>query len=359
VSEKSPYEELVWLADSCLELWNNPGQMEWSWGEGVLMYGFLRAAQITGKMSYVNYVKTYIDAHVDGQGNLDVRLLYPDRVTPGIACAELLCITGDERYRRVCDRLAEWLMYQAPRAANGGWLHLTLLDWEYIDTLFMTTVFLAFYGKYLENPEYLAEALTQHNLLAENLYSTDQRLFWHGWDQDGLFCPFASPYRHHNTVFWARGNGWAVSSLIRVLALTDSSFLGYDIAIKRLEDHITRLYELQDPGSGHWWTVLDQPHSFMNYTETTATALIVEASLLGIRSGLLKSPPLEEQIEKGTAAVRERIITDLKGRARVIKSSIGTNPGGYWNYVLTPTMPDRLWGVGATLLMLAELTEKN
>jgi unsaturated rhamnogalacturonyl hydrolase len=348
------FDDLVWLADSSMELWPDPGTLNWNWGEASFMYGMLRAAEITGHNRYVTYVREYLDSHIDKDGNLDVNILYPDRIAPAIATLGMLIHSEDPRYRTVCDRLAEWLMYEAPRAKNGGWFHLPVLDWQYVDTLFMTTVFLAGYGRYLSNNAYVQEALDQHTRIAENLYSEVDRLYWHGWDQDGLFCYFATPCRHHNTAFWGRGNGWAVAALSRVLALAGPDYFEYKSNLEILEEVLQRLTELQDQDSGHWYTVIDVPDGPCNYEETTATALIVEAYHLATRHGLVPPPP-QELIRNGSNAVRERIVEDCEGLARVVGASIGTNPCGYWGYVLTPTWPDRYWGVGATLLMLAEL----
>ena len=353
-----PSADLVWLADSCLELWPDPAAQRWTWGEAVMMYGLLRASIITGDEKYTDYVVGFLDGHIDGEGNLDVLVLFPDKVAPGIAALGGLIRTGDPRYRAVCDHLAEWLMYEAPRADNGGWFHFPLLDWQYIDTLFMTTVFLAGYGSYISNDAYLAEALLQHELLSENLFSADDDLYWHGWDQDGLLCWWATPWRRHNDAFWGRGNGWAAASLARVLALSDPETPGYNSAARRLESHLDRLAELQDPIFGGWWTVIDVPQGFMNYTETSATALIVEAMLFASRYGLTEPPPVA-LVEDGLAYVRNKLREDKLGRARLDGASIGTNPSGYMGYVLTPVFPDRRWGVGAALLLLAEAVEQG
>lgn len=356
-AERALEEDLVWLADSYIELWPDPTSKEWNWGNGVLMYGLLRTAEVTGDQNYLTYVRRFFDAHIDENGNLDVSILYPDKIAPGIATFGMLLHTGEERYRTVCDRLADWLMLEAPRSKNGGWFHFPIVDWQYIDTLYMTTIFLAAYGRYTDQDEYLSEALLQHNLLAENLYSRDANLYWHGWDEDGLLSFWATPWRLHNTAFWGRGNGWVAGALARVLALTGPEFPGYEEARGRLEDHLQRLWDLQDPDSGHWYTVVDVPGELCNYSETTATALIVEASLFSARRGLTPAPSVE-LISIGLEAIRGRLVPDLKGRARLTGASIGTSPGGYWYYVLTPTFPDRPWGVGATLLAFSEYVEQ-
>lgn len=349
-------DDLVWLADSVIDLWPHPERWPWSWGEGICAYGLLRAHQVSRDPRYSDYVARFLDAHIDAEGKLDQALLYPDRIAPGIATLGMLRVTGDPRYAEVCDRLAEWLMYEAPRARDGGWFHLPIVDVQYVDTLFMTTVFLAGYGRYSGRDDYVEEALRQHQLLAGNLYSRDDALFWHGWDQNGLLSPWATPWRHHNDAFWGRGNGWAVAALARVLEIAPATLPDHEPARQRLENCLDRLFALQDPTSGHWWTVIDSPQGPLNYTETTATALIVDAGIVAAKAGLAPAPD-REQLRLGLAAVRERLYTDDQGRARVVGASIGTNPSGYWGYVAVPTWPDRKWGVGATLLLLAEVSE--
>ncbi len=349
-------DDLVWLADSVVDLWPHPERWRWSWGEGICAYGLLRAGQVSGDAGYGDYVARFLDAHIDAQGELDQLLLYPDRIAPGIATLGMLQLSGDARYAAVCDRLAEWLMFDAPRAREGGWLHFPVVDLQYVDTLFMTTVFLAGYGRYLGRDDYVEEALRQHQLLAGNLYSESAALYWHGWDQNGLLSPWATPWRHHNDAFWGRGNGWAVAALARVLEIASPSLPEHEPARRRLESCLERLFDLQDSASGHWWTVVDRPDGPLNYTETTATALIVEAAILAARAGLAPAPD-REQLRLGIGAIRARLFADDQGRARVVGASIGTNPSGYWGYVAIPTWPDRKWGVGASLLLLAEVAE--
>lgn len=350
-----PLEDLVWLADSVVELRPQPESWSWSWGSAVLSYGLLRSSEVTGDPRYADHVRRFVDANVDEEGNIDHLLFYPDTVAPAMAVFGMLRRTGDERYRLACEFLADWLLYDAPRARNGGWFHLPVIDNQWIDTLFMTTVFLAGYGEWSGRTECVEEALLQHELLSENLYSEADRLYWHGWDENGLFSPFATPWRHHNDAFWARGNGWAVSSAARVLGVADVADPNFEPTGDRLHAVLERLAELQDPDSGHWWTVVDIPGGPRNYTETTATALIVEAWIRGARTGVVAPPP-SSLVDRGVAAVRSRIVADDLGRARLTGASIGTNPGGYWNYALTPTWPDRPWGLGATLLLLAEVS---
>ena len=354
VRGEDPIENLVWLSDSVLELRPRPESWSWSWGSAVLSYGLLRSAQVTGDGRYAEHVRRFVDAHVDEDGRVDQAILYPDTVAPGMAVLGVLRRTGDERYAIACEFLADWLLYDAPRARDGGWFHLPVTDVQFIDTLFMTTVFLAGYGEWSGRQDCVDEALRQHELLSGNMYSEVDRLYWHGWDENGLFSPWATPWRHHNTAFWARGNGWAVSSAARVLSVADPASPDFQATRDRLESVLARLEGLQDPASGHWWTVLDVPDGPFNYTETSATALIVEAWVRGAREGVVPPPP-EMLVDRGFAAVQSRIVADEQGRARVTGVSIGTNPSGYWPYVLTPTWPDRPWGVGATLLLLAEV----
>lgn len=352
----SVMEDLIWLADSCLDLWPDPSVFPWNWGESVMMYGLLRATDATGDERYEAYVRRYLDSHLTEEGDIELVLLYPDVVAPANVAFELLKRTGDPRYDVVSHRLAEWLMDSAPRAPDGAWYHFPLVDWHYIDTLFMTTVFLAGYGSYCGNDDYVREALAQHNLLAAKLYSGQARLFWHGWDQDGWLCPWATPLRKHNPAFWGRGNGWAVSSLTRVLELADPTWQGYSLAKARLRAVLNRLDELQDRDTGAWWTVLDAPYALMNYRETSVTALVIQARCYAGRLGLAPAPS-SRPIEKATAYVRAQLVADDAGNAHVMGASIGTNPTDYWGYVLIPTAPDRPWGIGSTLMMLAELLE--
>ncbi|MBI2569577.1 MAG: glycoside hydrolase family 88 protein [Candidatus Schekmanbacteria bacterium] len=345
--------ELSWLADSVVETKPAPERLPWSWGEAVMLLGLAEAAATTGNRAHLAPALRFLDAHVDSSGDPGLSVLFPDRIAPALVAWSAWRQTGVARYRLLCDRFADWLMVSAPRAADGAWYHLPILDWHYVDTLFMTSVFLAGFGKDAGRPELGAEAVRQHNLLADKLYSASDRLYWHGWDDNGLFTYWATPSRHHNGAFWGRGNGWAASALAYVLTAAEPGVPGYERARARLAAHLTALAEHQDAGTGLWWTVLDEPGGALNYTETSASALIAAAWLHAARHQLVDAPA-GEVLRVALRGIRARIVADASGRAHVTGISGPTNPADYDGYVAIPAVADLPWGVGAALLVLVE-----
>src|SRR5690606_24921547 len=70
----------------------------------------------------------------------------------------------------------------------------------------------------------------------------------------------------------------------------------------------------QDPDTGVWWQVLDQPHREGNYLEATASAQFVYALAKAVNKGYLPRDRYEPVIRKGYAGIIEQFVrVDDKG----------------------------------------------
>ena len=107
---------------------------------------------------------------------------------------------------------------------------------------------------------------------------------------------------------------------------------------------------------GLFWTVLNAPmgDDARNYPETSGSALIGYAVAVGLGAGVLPADPWGAILSRIVAGVAGQL-PEEDGRLVLQGTSFGTNPGDYDNYVNTPVLPDQIVGVGAVLMLLAEV----
>lgn len=328
--------------------------LAWNWGEGVLAYGLWRLYRTTGQAELRAYVADYLRAH-QAEG---VRIAWSDDTTPGLSASELV-LAGDDSVRPVLDRVVDYVM-NAPRSkAQGLVLHLGrrvprwlaprgLFPDAWVDSLFHFTITLCRYSRIREDARYRDESARQLVLFLRNLQDPSSGLVTHAYNdrpRDQRVPPF------ERGAFWARGNGWALVSLVEVWAeLPPEHPLRSELAA-RARRLATALRVLADPADGLYHTVLRDRAS---YRETAGSALIVYGLALGARCGLFG------QAELAVAAAGMRgLLGVLEPHAdglEVTGTSLGTNPRAR-RYAKIGQQNQVSYGVGAWLLAASALLE--
>jgi len=347
--EADPPDWLVLLADDLIRRVPSPTSWAWDWGEGVMLYGLWEAYESTSKSSYLNYIRSYADKYVDADGNISAHVsnsAYVNHVAPGILLIHLYEKTGDARYLKAANTIADYVVHQVTRTSNGALAH-TYNDELWIDTLFMACVFLARMGALTGDAAFFDEAVFQIFAHAEKMYDEEAHLFYHGWDENGS-AAWSDPVTHRSSCFWARGNGWAAAAMVEVLEWLPDGHAGKGGLESLAAEFLTAAAGLQHPTSGLWYTVMDQAGRSGNYLETSASALFVYAVQKGICLGLL-DPALQEICNRGNQGLNTRI---SKPGTDVVVNSIseGTVVGDYSYYITRALRNNLTWGIGAFLM---------
>nr|XP_018262650.1 uncharacterized protein I303_04129 [Kwoniella dejecticola CBS 10117]OBR84808.1 hypothetical protein I303_04129 [Kwoniella dejecticola CBS 10117] len=192
-----------------------------------------------------------------------------------------------QRFEVWVDEWAEWIMYELPRTAQGGFQHVTFRLanegqlWD--DTLMMTVIPLTKIGLLLNRPHYIEEAKFQFLLHTQYLMDEVSGFWYHAWKFDSSA---GSSGTHSSNALWARGNCWitlAIPMFIELTGLAPSDPV-YRMLVSTFHRQVDALIPLQDTASGLWHTLLDDPSS---YVETSGSAGFVGGMLMGIRLGLL------------------------------------------------------------------------
>jgi len=236
----------------------------------------------------------------------------------------------------MCIERAEWLMDYLPRTKEGAFQHVTsaigdrlgvrLNESEmWIDTIFMTVLFLNKMGHKYKRQDWMSEATHQILIHIKYLYEKKTGLFYHGWS--------FNENSNFGGVFWCRGNSWFTFGIIDFLEMSKSTL---DTGVKKFlldtfKAQVNALIKLQAP-SGLWNTVLTDPTS---YEEVSGSAAIVTGILKAIKLGLLDES-YQVYADKAIDAICKNIDTD----GTVLNVSAGTGMGydadHYKNIILAP-----------------------
>ena len=119
---------------------------------------------------------------------------------------------------------------------------------------------------------------------------------------------------------------------------------------------------MQDPVSGLWYDVLDQPNRAGNYHEASASSMFVYALGKGARKGYLTSDYHAAANRGFDGLVRELVTVDASGLVSlngiVSVSGLGgpnSRSGTYAYYMSEPVVSNDPKGVGAFILAAEEL----
>jgi unsaturated rhamnogalacturonyl hydrolase len=204
------------------------------------------------------------------------------------------------------------------------------------------------YGLYTGDTELLEFGLQQPVLFASKLQDPDSGLFYHAWNIPGD-CLLPA-----NNTFWLRGNGWVLASVGEMLRLIGPGHASYDQMAAIFVSLAEGSLEWRQP-SGYWDTVMTDPG--YAYEESSGSALIAFGYARGVNLGLLDDSYMDlakDTFKAITARMKKRSVGYT-----MEEISIGTNPSGKWLYSMVPKDRNLSYGVGAFLLLAAELAEES
>ena len=290
----------VRMADAVMARHPDPGTIDlgprerepaWDYAAAFAVHAVGQVGARTGDAKYVDYARRYMDLFVDEAGRITTASYDPkkyrlDDVEPGRILQMLHRQTGEERWLTASRTLAEQLRTQ-PRTSDGGFWHKEIYPHQmWLDGIFMDCPFMAEHGRVTNDPKWLDEAVHQIVTIARHTRDPETGLYYHGWDESrSQFWADKSTGLSAN--FWGRAVGWYVMGIVDTLEHlpADHPRRGEVLEILRgLADAIARV---QDPKTGVWYQVLDQPDRAGNYLESSASCMFVYALAKAQRLGLL------------------------------------------------------------------------
>jgi len=325
---------------------------------GVFLSGMMNIYSVCGDEKYYDYVKSWVDSIVVDDGVINSFSKGTlDSYMAGILLFPLYERTKDKKYLTALELfsgiLRNWL-----RNAKGGFWHKEIIyrHQMWLDGLYMVGPLQAKMSKLLNKPYFLDEAANQAIIMYENMQDKKTKLLYHAWD-----AIKEAKWADHDTglspEFWGRAVGWYVVAILDILEEMEQAHPAKNKLVEIEREVLGAVMSLQDKKSGMWYQVLDKGEKEDNWLETSCSCLFAYAIAKAVRMKIIS----EEFLQNAYEGFEGVIENSVKIEDKLILSGVcvGTSASDYEYYVKRPTAVNDLHGMGAFLLMCAEIARKK
>ena len=357
----SLFAQLDWgqqMVESCMSRQTASQMGSWTYAKGHYLFGQYRIWQLTDESSYFQYIRDWVDLHVDDQGNIDVGIDNLDNSEPGLVT--LLCYveTGEEKYKLAADYIRN-IYYTYPRTSDGAFWHG--MGWEnelWADGAYMILPFLVNYANVFGDTSLYTEAANQIITYASHLQDASG-LLYHGYDEDGS-ADWADPVTHHSPWFWGRAMGWFSAAIIEVLEVMPTNHPKRPQIIQILADLIAGLAEEQDEATGLWYQIVDKGDQPDNWLESSCSCMYTYAIARAVQKGYIDSGYGETAVKGYEGIFRDKITVGSDNLVNLLDTGAGTSVSSDYSYYITRgRVTNDYRGLGAFLLMCWEMAQSD
>lgn len=278
--------------------WKNPRK---DWTSGAMYTGMMAFA---GLNKTDVYYQKLIQVGEDNKWQIGRHRHFADDYCVGQLYAQLYSIYKRPEYITDFKSLADSVVI-LPHTESLEWKkNIQLREWAWCDALFMGPPALAYLSQATGDMKYLDKASELWWKSTAYLYDKKEHLFY----RDSRY--FDKREKNGTKVFWARGNGWVIAGLVRVLANMPQNHPDYKRFVKLYKDMSHRLAKLQQE-DGTWHASLLDPESYPS-KETSGTGFIAYAIAWGVNNDLLPLTKYESTLNKAWAALSTSVHDDGK-----------------------------------------------
>ena len=341
----------------------------WDYTAGVVLLAIQRVGEATGNAKMLAYVKENMDRFVQPDGTITGYQLEEfnlDQIAQGRLLFPLWQRTKDERYRKAADHLRDQLR-RHPRTSEGGFWHKQIYPQQmWLDGLYMAGPFYAEYARTFGEPAAFDDVAKQFLLVARHTRDARTGLMYHGWDA-GKTQKWADTATGLSANFWGRAVGWYMVAAVEVLDYLPKSHPDRATIIATLGDVAEAVARVQDPVTGLWWQVLDQPNRAGNYLEASASSMFVYALAKAARLGYVDARFRATATRGFDGLVRHLVkpgedgmpsltnVCQVAGLGGNLRKDGSYRDGSYAYYVSEPIVADDYKGVGPFIYAALEL----
>ncbi|MET0553752.1 MAG: pectate lyase, partial [Vicinamibacteria bacterium] len=193
--------------------------------------------------------------------------------------------------------------------------------------LYMGSPFLAQYAQEFGEPALFDDVVKQFVLMEKHARDEKTGLLYHGWDESKQ-QKWANKETGRSPAFWGRAMGWYAMALVDALDFIPEKHPGRKDLVAILDRVAEAAVKVQDPKTGTWWQVLDQPGREKNYLEASVTAMFSYSLLKGARLGYLDKKYGGAGRRAYEGALKEFVAVSPEGLAEIHKVCAVAGLGG-------------------------------
>ncbi|MDO5422675.1 MAG: glycoside hydrolase family 88 protein [Eubacteriales bacterium] len=329
-----------------------PPKGHFHYHQGVFLSGVYQIYEQCGDERYFQYLKDWVDSCMDDEGKL--REFDPgqlDDLQPGILLFPLFERTGEAKYKELLDTLLG-ILKDFPKNAEGGFWHKDFYPNQmWLDGLYMAGPLSVLYGTKFEKPEFVELAVKQALLMQEKTLDEKTGLLYHACDCSKE-AEWADPETGCSPEFWGRSIGWVPVALLEELDWIPKVHPDREKLVEMVQNLLTALCRYQSE-DGRWYQVVNKGGQEGNWLENSCSCLYAAAIAKAVRTGILPENYLEHAKRGYEGVIRS---LEWEGENLLVGNvCIGTGVGDYAFYCARPVSVNDLHGVGAFLILCAEM----
>jgi len=333
----------------------SPGDLSWSYPNGLYLYGQYLLFQRTKDPKYLTYMRQWADRFVDSSGHISNSFNSLDSMQPGVVYLALFEATGQTKYKNAAIQIERRMEHSNyPRTNDNGLWHATSRQHQlWADGVFMSLPFLArFENQIGDNGIARKDAINNLIVYASHL-QRPEGILWHAYDESGTQS-WVVPGTKHAPESWCRAIGWFSMASVMVLDVTPANTPGRDTVLANWRKLAAGIRNFQDPRTGRWFQVVDKGSRSDNWTETSCSSMFTYAISRSIEQGYV-DPSYNSVAANGYRGVLAKISLDGANHVRLTDICIGTNVGNYAFYIARPRATNDFHGLGAFMIMNEQL----
>lgn len=331
--------------------------------DGVFLLAVAAYYKVTGDSHYLDFIRHYVDRHVDPDGyiqNYHLEEYNIDNILAGNVLYLLMDQYEDPRYEKAVRLLREQLRTH-PRTNSGSFWHKLRYPYQiWLDGLYMGQPFYLAYGLRTNDSDIVSDVLRQVDNARRYLWDPKRQLYCHAYDEKKVM-QWASKETGMSPNVWGRSVGWFAMALVESYELLPEMMSSER---KKLSGLLVELIEgmkpFQDPISKMWYQIVDKPKLERNYLETSGSAMLAYAMLKGARLGMLDrmyridGESTLSGIEKTVLKIVDQHYV-LGGTCKVAGLDNDLRDGSDEYYLSEPIVSNEIKGVGPFLFAQAEI----
>lgn len=354
MSSKKPIDYAKQMCDTMMRKFaaaDLPPKGRFHYHQGVFLSGMYQTYQLCENEEYLSYIKDWVDACMDSQGNiLNYNRGQLDDIQPGVLLFPLCEKYKEDKYRKAIEDRMD-IIKEFPRNKEGGFWHKDIyVEQMWLDGLYMAGPICAEYAVRFNKPEFMDIAVEQALLMQEKTLDKKTGLWYHAWDSSGK-AVWADCVTGCSPEFWGRSVGWVPVAVLNELDFLDGSHPKY----QEMRDLVGNLlmavcrYQSED---GRWYQVVDKGGVEGNWLENSCSCLFAGALCKAVRMGILPEAYLENARRGYEGVIRS---VEEEGEDLLVGNiCVGTGVGDYRHYCERPTSTNDLHGAGSFLIMCTE-----
>ncbi|MEO7996105.1 MAG: glycoside hydrolase family 88 protein [Gemmatimonadaceae bacterium] len=337
---------------------------KWDYTAGLMLLAIDRVGRANKDTMFASYVRRNMDRMIGDDGSIrtyrteDFNL---DQINQGRLLFSLYAETKAPKYKTAIETLRAQLKQQ-PRTSDGGFWHKKIYPQQmWLDGLYMAEPFYVTYARTFNDTAAFTDATKQFLLLALHARDPQTGLYYHAWDAAHT-QPWADSATGLSKNFWGRAVGWYLMSAMDVLDELPLTHPNRAPLLETIEDLASAVARVQDPTTGLWFQVMDQPNRTGNYREASASSMFAYAFAKGARKGYLPARYRQLATRAFDGLVRDHVKTGADGLPSLTGvcsvAGLGGNSkrdGSFAYYISEPVVADDYKGVGPFIMAALEL----